>query len=87
MREFGNNPAMVIDKVLEDSLPPHLNNLDFTQPAGKLTASCPDSKVSAELSHGDSLIDQRKNVFDNDEFDVFRNLEKTDMSRVHIGKK
>ena len=37
-------------------------------------------------SHGDSLLDQRSNVYDNDEFDVFRRKD-VDRSRVHIGKK
>ena len=36
--------------------------------------------------HGDSLLDQRSSVFDNDEFDVFRRKD-VDRSRVHIGKK
>ena len=36
--------------------------------------------------HGDSLLDQRSSVYDNDEFDVFRR-KNVDRSRVHIGKK
>ena len=36
--------------------------------------------------HGDSLLDQRSSVYDNDEFDVFRR-KNIDRSRVHIGKK
>ena len=36
--------------------------------------------------HGDSLLDQRSNVYDNDEFDVFCRKD-VDRSRVHIGKK
>jgi hypothetical protein len=36
--------------------------------------------------HGDSLLDQRSNVYDNDEFDVFHRKD-VDRSRVHIGKK
>ena len=36
--------------------------------------------------HGDSLLEQRSNVYDNDEFDVFRRKD-IDRSRVHIGKK
>ena len=36
--------------------------------------------------HGDSLLDQRSGVYDNDEFDVFRRKD-VDRSRVHIGKK
>ena len=36
--------------------------------------------------HGDSLLDQRSSVFDNDEFDVFRRKD-VDRSRVHIGKR
>ena len=36
--------------------------------------------------HGDSLLEQRSNVYDNDEFDVFHRKD-IDRSRVHIGKK
>ena len=36
--------------------------------------------------HGDSLLDQRSSVYDNDEFDVFHR-KNVDRSRVHIGKK
>jgi hypothetical protein len=41
---------------------------------------------SGDGFHGDSLLDQRSNVYDNDEFDVFRRKD-IDRSRVHIGKK
>ena len=32
-----------------------------------------------------SLLDQRSNIYDNDEFDVFRRKD-VDLTKVHIGK-
>ena len=34
----------------------------------------------------ESVLSRRKNVFDNDEFDVF-NRKDVDVSRIHVGKK
>ena len=85
LKELGNNPETVISMILEDRLPPHLSQLDFSQPSGKPTPA--NLEGSADLSYGNSLIDKRENVFDNDEFDVFNKPEKIDLSRVQIGKK
>ena len=80
LKEFNNNPETVINKVLEESLPPHLQTLNFDLPAGGKTMP----PVTEERS---SLLDTRKNIFDDDEFDVLRRPEAVDLSRVQIGKK
>lgn len=35
----------------------------------------------------DDVLTSRKNIYDNDEFDVFNQPSKVDLSRVHIGKR
>ena len=92
---------MVIDSVLQDNLPPHLRELDHSmsklpvnwQSLSHIEASTGQSRgeLSSEPapiggSHGESLLEQRSNIYDNDEFDVFRRKD-IDRSRVHIGKK
>lgn len=79
LKEFNNNPETVINKILEESLPPHLKSLNFDLPAGE--------KAIPPVSEGISLLDKRENVFDDDEFDIIRRPEAVDLSRVHIGKK
>jgi hypothetical protein len=86
LKEFNNDPEAVINRVLEDSLPPNLKGLDFNLPAtDKATPHVPP-KLEAKEEVG-LLLDQREGAFDYDEFDVLRRPEAVDLSRVHIGKK
>lgn len=43
------------------------------------------SKRNDQMDNAD-ILDSRRNVFDNDEFDIFRN-KNVDLTKVHIGKK
>ncbi len=42
--------------------------------------------VNAEPEVDNSVLAQRRNVFDDDEFDVF-SKDKVDLTRIHQGKK
>ena len=47
-----------------------------------------DSHTSASATNdGQTMVEQRKGVYDQDEFDVFRHGGKIDLSHVHIGKR
>ena len=87
LKELGNDPERVISGVLEDNLPLHLKDLDFSMMSKK--QAVPDSSrgQGTTVKTTESLVDQRECVFDNDEFDVFRKPEEIDLSRVQIGKK
>ncbi|KAF6029822.1 ASCC2 [Bugula neritina] len=61
----------VINALLENSLPPFLSTLDRT--------------LAIPLQD-ETLLTSRKNVFDNDEFDVFRSR-RIDQSKIHKGKR
>ncbi|CAI2171231.1 10741_t:CDS:2 [Funneliformis geosporum] len=72
---FDNNVETVIDRLLSMKLPEHLASLDRNMAL----------QEAVEYKNGDDLLSQRKNIFDNDEFDAFsgKNL---DVSRMHKGK-
>lgn len=42
--------------------------------------------MTAAVTHAESLLSARSNIYDHDEFDVFHHGD-IDLSRVHIGKK
>lgn len=68
--EMGYNIEKVINAVLEEKLPPSLLEIDR-----KLPRVVPEETV----------LTKRHNVFDNDEFDVFRR-DDIDKSKIHRGK-
>uniref|UniRef100_A0A8D3BN81 CUE domain-containing protein n=1 Tax=Scophthalmus maximus TaxID=52904 RepID=A0A8D3BN81_SCOMX len=71
LQEYDYNSELVINNILEDRLAPSLDKLDRAMP------------VKEELP---SLLSNRSNVFDDDEFDVFRR-DQVDMSRVWKGRR
>ncbi|KAF6738981.1 Activating signal cointegrator 1 complex subunit 2 [Oryzias melastigma] len=73
LHEFHYNTELVINNILEDRLPPALNQLDRATPR----------PVKEELP---AVLSSRSNVFDDDEFDVFRR-DQVDMSRVWKGRR
>ncbi|XP_071095165.1 activating signal cointegrator 1 complex subunit 2-like [Haliotis cracherodii] len=74
LEEFGYNLEQAINAVLTDKLPPSLNDIDRFM----------ERESFEEVPS--SLVDQRANIFDNDQFDVFRK-DNVDMSRIHKGKR
>ncbi|KAM6930743.1 activating signal cointegrator 1 complex subunit 2 [Xenentodon cancila] len=73
LQEYDYNSELVINNILEDRLAPHLDKLDRAMPR----------PVKEELP---AVLNNRSNVFDDDEFDVFRR-EQVDMSRVWKGRR
>lgn len=81
LEEFGWNSELVISAVLEGNIPPSLESSSLDMPRQERSVNQGDGQTD---SH--NLIDSRRNVFDNDEFDVFHN-KTIDQSRIHKGKK
>ncbi|KAG1697707.1 Activating signal cointegrator 1 complex subunit 2 [Nymphon striatum] len=77
---YNYNPETVINCLLENNLPPVLQQLDRNE---KCT---PKPEVIAPEPSEPSVLESRANVFDDDEFDVFSKTQ-VDLSRIHIGKK
>ncbi|CAG8438536.1 13274_t:CDS:2 [Dentiscutata heterogama] len=80
---FDNNIETVINRLLEDSLPDHLKELDRSM--ARLAVSVANDSVNGPKVE-ESLLAQRRNIFDNDEFDVFSG-KNIDFTRVNKGKK
>nr|XP_020450701.1 activating signal cointegrator 1 complex subunit 2 isoform X1 [Monopterus albus]XP_020450702.1 activating signal cointegrator 1 complex subunit 2 isoform X1 [Monopterus albus]XP_020450703.1 activating signal cointegrator 1 complex subunit 2 isoform X1 [Monopterus albus] len=73
LKEYNYNSELVINNILEDRLAPSLDKLDRAMPR----------PVKEELR---SVLSSRSNVFDDDEFDVFRR-DQVDMSRIWRGRR
>lgn len=73
LQEYDYNSELVINNILEDRLAPNLDKLDRAMPR----------PVKEELS---DVLSVRSNVFDDDEFDIFRR-DQVDMSRIWKGRR
>ena len=79
LEELGFDAEKVVNALLEDSLPAHLDGVDRgLEKAHDTSAAVVDSSSS--------LLGQRRNVYDGDEFDVFSRSD-IDLARVHRGKR
>lgn len=73
LQEYDYNSELVINNILEDRLTPNLDKLDRAMPR----------PVKEELP---TVLNNRSNVFDDDEFDIFRR-DQVDMSRIWKGRR
>jgi len=79
LEELGYDVEKVINALLEDSLPTSLHGVDRgLENAHDTSAGVHDNSTS--------LLSQRRNVYDGDEFDVFSRSD-IDLDRVHRGKR
>ncbi|KAH7395684.1 hypothetical protein BKA64DRAFT_734075 [Cadophora sp. MPI-SDFR-AT-0126] len=77
--ENGDNVEQVIGHLLEGSLPPHLENADRSEELGAHHQHKPDIAPSSDPPE----LPNRRNVFDDDEFDRLA----VDASRLHFGRR
>lgn len=82
---YSEDAEQVTAHLLDDSLPPHLDGLDRTMQLTDITASHKEQSHHdiEHLAPGSTPPPQRRNVFDNDEFDRLE----VDASRMHIGRR
>lgn len=73
LQEYDYNSELVINNILEDRLAPNLDKLDRAMPR-PVKEKLPD------------VLNTRSNVFDDDEFDIFRR-DQVDMSRIWKGRR
>ncbi|KAF7732111.1 hypothetical protein EC973_006366 [Apophysomyces ossiformis] len=84
----NNDVETVIMQLLDNALPPSIASLDRSMERRPLVdgnQSLDAAKTAAHESH-ESVLASRRNIFDNDEFDVFARKE-LDKDKVHMGKK
>lgn len=90
LEEYNYDSEKVISSILDSSLPPGLQNIDRTlQRSAETTEAGSNDKAVlnglASEAEQRSVLGDRLNIYDGDEFDVFQN--NVDITRVHIGKK
>ncbi|CAK8678222.1 unnamed protein product [Clavelina lepadiformis] len=94
LREFDFNPERVIQKILDGDLPQHLDKMDRTsneipslqEPEVVQGTSLDPYLDHASTSQDHDFLSERRNIFDNDQFDVFGEKSDIDWSKVHQGK-
>jgi len=79
LEEFGYDVEKVIHALLENNLPANLHGVDQSLENAHNTSAGVNDNSS-------SLLSQRRNVYDGDEFDVFTRSD-IDVGRVHQGKR
>jgi len=79
LEEFDCDVEKVINALLENNLPPNLQGVDRSLENAHDTSAGVNDNSS-------SLLSQRRNVYDGDEFDVFSRSD-IDLGRVHWGKR
>lgn len=82
LNEFHFQPEQTIDALCMDSISSHSKSLPRTLTRGQYAATL----VGAQTTQIPDVLKGRKNIYDGDEFDVFRR-DKVDLSKVHKGKK
>jgi hypothetical protein len=93
---LNDDAELVTMKILEDDLPEVLKRLDRSmartapiQPQAihvPALVPVPEDLPPTPLAQK-SLLADRKNIFDNDEFDVFNKPHQVDRSKIILGKK
>ncbi|KAJ1727660.1 hypothetical protein LPJ61_004458 [Coemansia biformis] len=82
LAHYNNSTEAVVNALLEDSLPRALAEMDRAAEAWTPPTASEDE---AEPAPADDVLGTRRNVFDGDEFDIFRR-NTLDWSRVSQGK-
>lgn len=78
LEELNYDVEQVINLLLEDNLPPSLQNMDRNLSK--------EEAMKGRKQPLKTLLDQRHSVYDKDEFDVFSS-NKVDVSKIHKGKR
>ncbi|BFZ15923.1 hypothetical protein BsWGS_18962 [Bradybaena similaris] len=81
LEELDWDQERVVSCILEEKLPPSLQAISQDLPRLQ-REPVPDA---GKVDQAD-ILDSRRNVFDNDEFDMFGN-KRVDMTKIHLGKK
>ncbi|KAM3579920.1 hypothetical protein VKS41_007639 [Umbelopsis sp. WA50703] len=88
LRHYGGDIEQVTNHLLEDTLPANLAQLDRSMPriaSDHIAVEQPAEMMKDLTLENNSELQKRRNIFDNDEFDVFAG-KKVDQNQVHRGK-
>ena len=83
-----------MDRVLEGNLPVYLKEVDQSASVEDVRQRSSQAKAESAQSSGKrssdekaGFLEERLNLYDNDDFDVFSKDVSVDLSRVHFGKR
>ncbi|KAI7847088.1 hypothetical protein BDC45DRAFT_576232 [Circinella umbellata] len=83
LKHHNNDVEVVIMQLLDDDLPEPLNTLDRTL---KELPPSAGQVISLDENRQPSILDSRRNIFDNDEFDLLsRETISVNKSKIHMG--
>jgi hypothetical protein len=82
----GGDVERVIMQLLDDTLPSTVSGLDRSMERNAASTMVLTSEVNKEEQEEESILKSRRNIYDNDEFDIFARRT-VDASKVYIGKK
>ncbi|CAF0837772.1 unnamed protein product [Rotaria sp. Silwood1] len=87
LNHYNNNTEHLVNALFDNTVPEHLK----FEPSSTTSVLVSSSKITnaneKPFSSKDfSLLEQRSNIYDNDEFDLF-NRDDIDLTRIHRGKK
>ncbi|KAJ2958014.1 hypothetical protein NQZ79_g6348 [Umbelopsis isabellina] len=88
LQHYGGDIEQVTNNLLEETLPANLAQLDRSMPrmsSEPITDDLPTVMMKDLTLVDNSELQKRRNIFDNDEFDVFAG-KKVDQKQVHRGK-
>lgn len=84
LHHYNNNIERLVNALYDNTVP---ENLQFEEPSTSVASSNVDDENERPFISKDfSLLEQRANIYDNDEFDIF-NQDSIDLTRIHRGKK
>lgn len=81
----GGDAERVIMQLLDDNLPATVRDLDRSMERHHITKAVSELETE-EQEQEESILKSRRNIYDNDEFDIF-NRRTVDTTRVYTGKK
>ncbi|CAF1124712.1 unnamed protein product [Adineta steineri] len=85
---YNNNTELLVNALFDNTVPEHLKTETSYKPSiiPEFTTNINDDYDQSLFNQNLSLVGQRLNVYDNDEFD-FYNRANVDLSKIHQGKK
>ncbi|CAF1019251.1 unnamed protein product [Rotaria sordida] len=87
LKHYNNNTEQLVNALFDNTVPEHLK----FEASSTTSSLLPSSIFTNEneipfISKDFSILEQRSNIYDNDEFDIF-NRDNIDLTKIHRGKK
>ncbi len=84
MKYFENNVEAVVNAFLENNLPEFDENIEY---ATNIEDNESNDYVTSKLTDEFSELSMRKNIYDGDNFDIFKPKADLDLTKIYLGKR